>query len=336
MANWTELLAWGGKVRTDFGADESAADLALTPFNKLVVAGGTGQPGNYDMAVARYNPDGSLDTAFDGDGKFVEDFAEFGTLDSAAAVAVQENGSIVVAGDTSPFESGDGGFDFAVLRLNPNGSIDSSFGSNGKVLIDFGGLVSDGYTHDDLADVVIQPDGNIVVSGDAEVEPNRLHDSALARLLGRSSTPATATIKGVASPAAGGTVTGGGTFPVGSTRQLTAIPKSGWKFASWANGNTKNPRTVTVGASGGSYTAKFVQTSATIRGVASPAAGGAVTGGGTYPIGSIQQLTAVPHSGWRFVSWANGSTENPRAVTVAAGGGSYTAKFAQTSSTAGD
>ena len=249
----------GGKVRTDFGGDDTAGDLAVGPSGRLVVAGSTGQPGNYNMAVARYNPNGSRDNTFSGNGKFNNDFAGYGTLDVASGVAVQEDGKIIVAGETSPFESGDGGFDFAVLRLNPNGTVDTSFGSNGKVLIDFGGIVSGGYTHDDLADVVIQPDRKIVVSGDAEVEPNRLHDTALARLLPG---PTSASIKGVANPAEGGTVTGGGTYPVGSTQQLTAVPNEGWQFLSWANGSTANPREVVVPASGKTYVAKFTQLAA--------------------------------------------------------------------------
>ena len=68
--------------------------------------------------------------------------------------------------------------------MNANGSIDRGFGGDGRVLIDFGGLASSGFTHDVVADVVIQPNGDIVVSGDAEVEPNRLHDTAVARLIG--------------------------------------------------------------------------------------------------------------------------------------------------------
>ncbi len=179
-------FGFGGKVRTDFGANENAADLALTSGNKLVVAGATGQPGAYDMAVARYNANGSLDTTFSGDGKFRTDFAGYGTTDGASGVAVQEDGKIVVVGDTSRFPTGDGGFDFAVLRLNPGGRIDSNFGNGGKVLIDFGGLAASGETNDNSADVVIQPTGEIVVSGDAEIEPNRLHDTAVARLLGSS------------------------------------------------------------------------------------------------------------------------------------------------------
>ncbi len=195
QANGTLDTAFGdgGKVITNFSGNSSdiASDMKITPDNKIVVAGSTGQPGVWDFAVARYNADGSLDTTFDGDGKFVNDFKGTGVQDGAAGVALQQNGKIVVAGDTI----GNGGFDFATLRLNPNGTIDSSFGNNGKVITDFGGLVSGsgmgGFTNDTLTDVIIQPDGRIVVCGDIEVESNRLHDMGLARYAGDPVTTAT-------------------------------------------------------------------------------------------------------------------------------------------------
>jgi uncharacterized delta-60 repeat protein len=174
-----ESFGTGGKVRADFGSDDNVADLAVAHDGKLVVAGATRLSGTFDMAVARYNADGSADATFNGNGRFVEDFSP-GTTDRASSVAVQQNGKIIVGGDAH----GDGGFDFALLRLNANGSIDSSFGNNGKVRTDFGGLAAPGFTNDSLGDIVIQADGKIVASGDAEVEPNRLHDTALARYIG--------------------------------------------------------------------------------------------------------------------------------------------------------
>ena len=176
----------GGKVRTTFSATSSdiAHDMDIAPGGKLVVAGASGQPGKWDFAVARYNANGTLDRTFDGDGKFVRDISGFGTQDSASAVAVQQNGKIVVSGDASPFSNG-GGFDFVTIRLNVNGSLDLGFGNRGKVYTDFGSFrPTGGYSHDSLYDVKIQRDGKIVVTGDAELEPNRTHDFVLARYLG--------------------------------------------------------------------------------------------------------------------------------------------------------
>ena len=176
----------GGKVRTNFSATSSDIlyDMDIAPGGKLVVAGASGQPGKWDFAVARYNANGRLDTTFDGDGKFVRDISGFGTQDTAGGVAVQPNGKIVVSGDASPFSNG-GAYDLVTIRLNVNGTLDLGFGNRGKVYTDFGSFrPSGGYSHDDLSDVKIQPDGKIVVTGDAELEPNRTHDFVLARYLG--------------------------------------------------------------------------------------------------------------------------------------------------------
>jgi uncharacterized delta-60 repeat protein len=176
----------GGKVRTNFSATSSDIlyDMDIAPGGKLVVAGASGQPGKWDFAVARYNANGTLDRTFDVDGKFVRDISGFGTQDTAGGVAVQPNGKIVVSGDTSPFSSG-GAYDLVTIRLNVNGTLDLGFGNRGKVYTDFGSFrPSGGYSHDDLSDVKIHPDGKIVVTGDAELEPNRTHDFVLARYLG--------------------------------------------------------------------------------------------------------------------------------------------------------
>ena len=143
----------------------------------------------------------------------------------------------------------------------------------------------------------------------------------------------TATITGVANPTKGGVVQGGGTFPVGSTQQLKAVPKTGWKFKSWSNGSTTNPRSITVPEGGASFTANFVRKTAIITGVANPTEGGVVQGGGTFPVGSTQELKAVPKTGWKFKSWSNGSTTNPRSVTVPEGGASFTANFVRKTAT---
>lgn len=173
----------GGKVRTDFGAGETAEDLAIQTDGKIVAVGSTGQPGSFDFAAARYNANGTLDTSFDGDGKAVINFGGGTTsIDNASAVAIQQNGKIVIGG-TAP---GPGGFDFAVTQLNANGSLDSGFGSGGKTQTDFGILVGNGsgFTNDNLGDLVLQTDGKIVAGGDIETIPNQQHDVGLARFHG--------------------------------------------------------------------------------------------------------------------------------------------------------
>jgi uncharacterized delta-60 repeat protein len=145
-----------GKQTTDFFGSDEGNGVALQGDGKIVVVGGTVDG---DFALARYNPNGSLDTSFSGDGKQTTDFGGFG--DEATGVALQGNGRIVVAGST-----GDG--DFALARYNPNGSPDSSFHGDGRRTTDFGG--SEGANG-----VVVQGAGKIVAVG------STVDDFALAR-----------------------------------------------------------------------------------------------------------------------------------------------------------
>jgi uncharacterized delta-60 repeat protein len=149
-----------GKVRTDFGGTEDALDLALQPDGKIVVVGAAGWSGS-QWAVARYNPDGSLDSSFDGDGKVVTDFGR--GQQGAWGVAVQPDGKIVVAG-WSANQSG-GARAFALARYEPNGQLDESFGDHGRVTTGGGGS-------DTGLDVVLQPNGKIVVAGQTGPEPD--------------------------------------------------------------------------------------------------------------------------------------------------------------------
>src|SRR5689334_529639 len=90
---------------------------------------------------------GDLDVSFSGDGKQTTDF---GGADAAAAVAVQADGKIVVAGSS--------GGDFALARYGTDGTPDPSFSGDGMVTTDLGGT-------DAGQDVAIQADGKIVVAG---------------------------------------------------------------------------------------------------------------------------------------------------------------------------
>ena len=135
----------GGKVTTDFGGGELAFAVAVQPDGKIVTAGGS------DCCVgafrlARHNPDGTLDIAFGNGGKVTTTFRG---SDSASALALQPDGKIVVAGSTG------GIFAFALARYLPDGSLDATFGSGGKVTTNFGLAFA----------LAIQPDGKIVVAG---------------------------------------------------------------------------------------------------------------------------------------------------------------------------
>jgi uncharacterized delta-60 repeat protein len=98
---------------------------------------------------------GDLDPAFGAGGKVTTDFA--GRGDAALGVAIQPDGKIVAVGNST--QAGVFNVDFALARYNPDGSPDPSFGSGGTVLSDFGSSL------DAASDVVLQPDGGIVVVG---------------------------------------------------------------------------------------------------------------------------------------------------------------------------
>jgi uncharacterized delta-60 repeat protein len=126
----------GGKVETDFGGtNEIARGIALQRDEKIVVAGPTDQGlSDLNMALVRYNTDGSMDMSFGDSGKVITDF--FGDLDAATGIVVQRNGKIVVAGYA--FNPDNGTDDFALARYNRDGSLDAHFGVGGKVTTDFG------------------------------------------------------------------------------------------------------------------------------------------------------------------------------------------------------
>ena len=124
--------------------------VALQGDGKIVAVGGRRRRRRRDFALARYNPNGSLDTSFSGDGKQTTDFGGF---DAAAGVALQGDGKIVAVGDAGRVDA-----DFALARYNPNGSLDTSFSGDGKQTTDFGGV-------DEATGVAIQGDGKIVVVG---------------------------------------------------------------------------------------------------------------------------------------------------------------------------
>ena len=121
-----------------------------------------------------------------------------------------------------------------------------------------------------------------------------------------------------ASPAEGGTVTGGGSYHYGDVATLTATANNGFTFISWSDGNVNATRTVTV-TGNATYTALFNAAGTTMYTVTvlsdNPLLG-SVSGGGTYPEGAVIQITATPNLNARFVSWDDGNTDNPRDVIV--------------------
>lgn len=144
-----------GKLTTDFGGTDYAYDVVLQSNGKIIVSGKTCKNYKCDLALARYNPNGSLDTTFSEDGKVTKDFGG-GDNGSQGGIVIQPDGKIVVAGHMHNGSD----MDFAVYRFNSNGTLDTTFHSDGMVSTGFGSGRSDYST-----DLKIQTGGKIVVAG---------------------------------------------------------------------------------------------------------------------------------------------------------------------------
>ena len=150
--------------------------LALQSDGKIVSAGFTAEAGPNHVALTRHTASGALDASFGSGGK-VDISAAFGASSNseARALAIQPDGKLLVAG----YASGPGNFEFLVIRLNVDGTPDTSFGSdsNGIVRTPVG-------NGEDIANaMVLQPDGKIVLAGSALAADGR-RDFALARYTG--------------------------------------------------------------------------------------------------------------------------------------------------------
>src|SRR5262245_495481 len=149
-----------GIVTTDFGQGDHPFALTIQSDGKIVAAGASVVSAitnniSSDFALARYNADGSPDTTFGVSGKATTDVSDF---DFANALAIQSDGKIVIAGQN--VQSGlTSSADFALVRYNRDGSLDTTFGNNGKVATDFSGL------GDRANALAIQSDGKIIVAG---------------------------------------------------------------------------------------------------------------------------------------------------------------------------
>jgi uncharacterized delta-60 repeat protein len=143
----------GGRVTTAFGPGsfiEYGYDVAVQADGKIIAVGYAGG----DFGLARYKPDGSRDTTFGNGGKAMINLGTLDTGDTAYTVAIQSDGKILVGGDSI----GDG----ALVRCNIDGSLDTTFGNGGKVLIPVNGNNSI-YIYA----LAVQPDGRILAAGSA-------------------------------------------------------------------------------------------------------------------------------------------------------------------------
>lgn len=166
----TTVFAQSGSFDSDFSGDGWLTDsfdnddddgqcVLVQPDGKILVAGRAFIQGDYDFVVIRYNPDGSHDNTFSADGKasfnFGTSFEDFGV-----DMVLQSDGKIVVAGHTDH-----SGIDLALVRFNADGSVDGSFGNNGKTILDVGTI------YDTMRAMDIGLTGKLIVTGSAWGDP---------------------------------------------------------------------------------------------------------------------------------------------------------------------
>jgi uncharacterized delta-60 repeat protein len=139
-------FAGTGKKAITFGGRDEARVVLVQPDGGIVVAGGGAAADSFCVARLRIN--GTLDTTFGSRGKRVIDFG--GDVEDVFGGARQPDGKIVLVGQSD--------LRVAVVRLNPNGSLDSTFSGDGKLRFSWGALSF-------AQAVLILPNGNILLAG---------------------------------------------------------------------------------------------------------------------------------------------------------------------------
>ncbi len=138
-----------GKVSFEIGNQENVMALAVQPDGKILAAGYyIGTDGHY--AVLRFNPDGSLDNTFGSGG--IDTFSFFEGM--ARSMVVQTDGKILLGGTDYTGNSSS-----HIMRLNTDGSVDSTFGINGRMRYQLGPADSD------IFKLILQTDGKIIACG---------------------------------------------------------------------------------------------------------------------------------------------------------------------------
>ncbi len=145
-----------GKVTTRFKGGAIAYDVAVQSDGRIVAVGDSGGT----FAIARYDTDGTLDTTFGGDGKVKTAFEDGDA--GARAAAIQADGRVVVGGEWISLSCCPPVTTFALARYEPDGTLDTTFGTGGRVTTAFG----DGGAS--AAGVALQADGKIVAVGNGE------------------------------------------------------------------------------------------------------------------------------------------------------------------------
>nr|WP_244307269.1 M10 family metallopeptidase C-terminal domain-containing protein [Azotobacter salinestris] len=146
-----------GKATFDLGRGDYVYSMAMQPDGKILVTGRSDNGSDDNFGVIRLNADGTLDTSFGSDGKAIFELGY--SDDQGHSVTVLPDGKILMAGSSYDYSENSTYFDFSVIQLNADGTLDTSFGSDGEATADING-------NDDLGNsLLVQPDGKILVAG---------------------------------------------------------------------------------------------------------------------------------------------------------------------------
>ncbi|MED5584305.1 MAG: fibronectin type III domain-containing protein, partial [Actinomycetota bacterium] len=166
-SNWDVAairLDSSGNLDTDFSSDGKALyaigsghdygyGLDIASDGDLLITGSSHNGSDDDVLVLRLDANGTLDTAFDGDGIWTADIGS-GTSDEGRGIVEASDGDVLVGGSTD-----DGDDDILAVRLTPVGVLDTAFSSDGKATVAIGSGNDVGYG------VAEQDDGSVVVVG---------------------------------------------------------------------------------------------------------------------------------------------------------------------------
>ncbi|MCX7211177.1 MAG: DUF4347 domain-containing protein, partial [Burkholderiales bacterium] len=148
-----------GKLIVPVGSgDDTSRSVTLQPDGRILVAGFSRNGSTLDFSLIRLNVDGSLDTAFDGDGKVIVPVGS--STDIGYSVIVQADGKILMSGSSTTGSAAE----FSLIRLNVDGSLDTSFDVDGKLLMPVGSFIPLG-SGDYSYSLSLQPDGKILMAG---------------------------------------------------------------------------------------------------------------------------------------------------------------------------
>ncbi len=281
----------GGFSTMDFsGSYDYANDVAIQADGKIVVVG---QGATGKVQIVRYNSNGTLDASFGANGKLA---VENGIFANGANVAIQADGKIVIGGQGSIGDYSKLG----IIRLNIDGTLDSTFDGDGKVTISLGAqydYVENSHT------MALQADGKILLAGRSDLDYSKMY---IVRLLSNGSADTGFGITGISSisfneglhqPAALALQPDGSIILAGTASPMAVIARFTGSSGPVSTGSTYL------------LTVNF-----------DPAMGFAskLPDLGTYLEGSIVSVSAVPKPGYFFSGWsgdANGSN-NPLTVTM--------------------